>query len=84
MDGVMHFLLITWKVMFACVPPIHWNGGYPAFFVALLFIGIITAIVGDAATMLGCTIPIKDSITAITLVALGTSLPDTFASVTAA
>ena len=57
-DGVFHFLLITWKVLFACVPPIHWNGGYPAFFVALLFIGVITAIVGDAATMLGCVIPI--------------------------
>merc|ERR1711975_123021 len=34
--------------------------------------------------MLGCVMGIKDLITAITFVALGTSLPDTFASKTAA
>ena len=44
----------------------------------------MTAIVGDVATVLGCSINLKESVTAITLVALGTSLPDTFASMTAA
>ena len=34
--------------------------------------------------MLGCVLGMPDSVTAITLVALGTSLPDTFASMTAA
>jgi solute carrier family 8 (sodium/calcium exchanger) len=34
--------------------------------------------------MFGCTVGLKDSVTAITLVAMGTSLPDTFASKTAA
>jgi len=34
--------------------------------------------------MLGCVVGMPDSVTAITLVALGTSLPDTFASMTAA
>merc|ERR1712010_150994 len=42
------------------------------------------AIVGDAAALLGCFIGLPNSITAITIVALGTSLPDTFASMTAA
>jgi solute carrier family 8 (sodium/calcium exchanger) len=32
----------------------------------------------------GCVCGIKDSVTAITFVAIGTSLPDTFASITAA
>ena len=36
------------------------------------------------AELLGCVMGIEDSVTAITLVALGTSLPDTFASMTAA
>ncbi len=36
------------------------------------------------AELLGCTLAIPPAITAITLVALGTSVPDTFASVTAA
>ena len=83
-EGLSHFLAIGWKVLFSIVPPAHYNGGYPAFVIALMFIGIVTAIVGEIATVLGCVINLKESVTAITLVALGTSLPDTFASMTAA
>lgn len=36
------------------------------------------------AILLGCEIGLRESVTAITIVALGTSLPDTFASMTAA
>jgi solute carrier family 8 (sodium/calcium exchanger) len=49
-----------------------------------MFIGGVTALVGDMAKLLGCCMGIPDSITAITFVALGTSLPDTFASKAAA
>merc|ERR1711950_111214 len=47
-------------------------------------IGLLTAIVGDLAGIFGCLVGLKDSVTAITFVALGTSLPDTFASKSAA
>merc|ERR1712228_303512 len=47
-------------------------------------IGLVTAFIGDMAELLGCVMGIPDSITAITFVALGTSLPDTFASKAAA
>merc|ERR1711941_194280 len=47
-------------------------------------IGAVTAIISDMASLLGCVMDIPDSVTAITFVALGTSLPDTFASKTAA
>ena len=40
--------------------------------------------VGDLANLLGCAMDLPPEITAITIVALGTSLPDTFASRTAA
>ena len=40
--------------------------------------------IGDLANLLGCTLGLKTSVTAITFVALGTSLPDTFASKSAA
>ena len=60
------------------------GGGVPAFFVALTFIGTITAVVAEVATVLGCTLGLEEAVTAITLVAVGTSLPDTFASMTAA
>jgi len=66
------------------VPPTHYCGGWAAFLVALGFIGVITAIVGEVALLFGCVIGLKAPVTGITFVALGTSLPDTFASMTAA
>jgi len=84
LEAFSHFIAIGWKVLFAFVPPAHIMGGKPCFFVALLFIGVCTGIVSEFATLLGCELSIDDSITAITLVALGTSLPDTFASMSAA
>lgn len=82
-DYLMHFLSFYWKVVHALVPPTDYYGGWATFWVSLAFIGMITMFVGDMAKMLGCTIGVEDSITAITFVALGTSLPDTFASVEA-
>ena len=51
---------------------------------SLAVIGLLTAIIGDLASIFGCLIGLKDPVTAITLVALGTSMPDTFASKQAA
>jgi len=84
MDYVMHFLTFGWKVIFASVPPTSWYGGWVTFFVALGFIGVLTAFVADIAGIFGCLLSLPDAITAITFVALGTSLPDTFASKSAA
>jgi len=50
----------------------------------LLYIGAVTLVIGEIATVLGCVMGLDESVTAITIVALGTSLPDTFASMTAA
>merc|ERR1719282_866378 len=47
-------------------------------------IRICTAVIGDVAGHLGCFIYLKDCVNAIAFVALGTSVPDTFASKTAA
>lgn len=83
-EAMFHFATIGWKVLFAFIPPSHWGKGSIAFGVALAFIGLITMFVGEVATIFGCVLGIKPSVTAITFVALGTSLPDTFASKTAA
>lgn len=83
-DAFCHFCSIFWKIAFATVPPPSYWGGKAAFIVSLTYIGVVTAVVGAFAELLGCLLGIDDSITAITLVALGTSLPDTFASMTAA
>lgn len=45
------------------------------FVVSILCIGMVTAIIGDVASHFGCTLGIKDSVTAIVFVALGTSIP---------
>lgn len=83
-EAACHFFMIGWKVLFALVPPAGLWGGGPCFFISLAFIGVVTFVVGEVATVLGCVLSIKESVAAITLVALGTSLPDTFASKTAA
>lgn len=79
-DAIMHFLTITWKIVFAIIPPRKIWGGWACFIGALMIIGLITAIVGETASMFGCVIGLKPVVTAISFVALGTSLPDTFAS----
>lgn len=83
-EAINHFLTINWKVLFAIIPPSKMGGGWPAFVIALSMIGLVTYVVGEVASVLGCSLGLKDSVTAITLVAMGTSLPDTFASMTAA
>ncbi|XP_067883558.1 sodium/calcium exchanger 1-like isoform X1 [Heterodontus francisci] len=83
-DYVMHFLTVFWKVLFAIVPPTEYWNGWACFVVSILMIGLLTAIIGDLASHFGCTIGLKDSVTAVVFVALGTSVPDTFASKVAA
>lgn len=77
-------MAIGWKVFFATIPPCSIWGGKAQFLVALAYIGLVTAIVGEVATILGCVAGISESATAVTIVALGTSMPDTFASMVAA
>jgi solute carrier family 8 (sodium/calcium exchanger) len=83
-DMISHLIVLPWKVLFAFCPPAEWGSGYPCFISSLAMIGFVTAFVGDLAAHFGCAIGISDGLTAITVVALGTSLPDTFASKQAA
>eukprot|EP00929_Paragymnodinium_shiwhaense_P011319 TRINITY_DN11689_c0_g3_i1.p1 TRINITY_DN11689_c0_g3~~TRINITY_DN11689_c0_g3_i1.p1 ORF type:complete len:1087 (-),score=211.34 TRINITY_DN11689_c0_g3_i1:107-3367(-) len=83
-DWFFHIVCIPWKVTFAFVPPTSYCGGWLCFFSSLVFIAAVTAIIGDLAELFGCVMNVPDSVTAITFVALGTSMPDLFASRTAA
>ncbi|UYV61021.1 hypothetical protein LAZ67_1003139 [Cordylochernes scorpioides] len=93
MDYILHLVTFGWKIdsmsgwlqiLFSLVPPTSILGGWVTFFMSLLVIGLLTAIVGDLASIFGCLAGLKDTVTAITFVALGTSLPDLFASRAAA
>merc|ERR1719342_100947 len=83
-DYIMHFLTLPWKIIFATIPPTAIYNGYPTFVISIGFVGLCTAVIGDVAGHLGCFINLKDCVNAIAFVALGTSVPDTFASKTAA
>ncbi|KAM9781430.1 sodium/calcium exchanger 2a isoform 1-T4 [Syngnathus typhle] len=83
-DYFMHMLCIFWKVLFAFVPPTQYWNGWACFIVSISVVGILTAIIGDLASHFGCTVGLRDTVTAVVFVALGTSLPDTFASKVAA
>ncbi|XP_040006433.1 sodium/calcium exchanger 2a isoform X6 [Xiphias gladius] len=83
-DYFMHILCIFWKILFACVPPTEYWNGWACFIVSISVIGVLTAIIGDLASHFGCTVGLRDAVTAVVFVALGTSLPDTFASKVAA
>ncbi|KAI3352682.1 hypothetical protein L3Q82_020156, partial [Scortum barcoo] len=83
-DYVMHFLTVFWKLLFAFVPPTDYWNGWACFCVSISVIGMLTAVIGDLASHFGCTVGLKDSVTAVVFVALGTSVPDTFASKVAA
>jgi solute carrier family 8 (sodium/calcium exchanger) len=80
----MHALSIPWNIFAACAPPPGMCGGYPTFVISLAMVGVVTALIGDVASEFGCFLNIDNGIVAITFVALGTSLPDTFASMSAA
>ncbi|VDK63548.1 unnamed protein product [Anisakis simplex] len=83
-DYFMHFLAVPWKLIFAGIPPTDYWGGWACFVVSIIMIGVLTALIGDLASQFGCWVGLKDAVTAISFVALGTSVPDTFASKVAA
>ena len=49
--------------------------GWVCFWTSIVVIGLLTAIIGDLSSHLGCSVGLKDTITAIAFVALGTSIP---------
>lgn len=79
-DYTVHFLTVFWKLLFALVPPTEYWSGWACFIVSISIIGVLTAIIGDIASHFGCTVGLKDSVTAVVFVALGTSVPGTIAT----
>lgn len=77
-DYVMHFLTVFWKVLFAFVPPTEYWNGWACFVVSIIVIGLLTAVIGDLASHFGCTVGLRDTVTAVVFVALGTSIPGVF------
>ncbi|PIO69550.1 Calx-beta domain protein [Teladorsagia circumcincta] len=74
-EKIMHYVSLPWKLLFALIPPTDYYNGWLCFFFAIVMIGLLTAVIGDLASHFGCTVGMKDAVTAISLVAMGTSVP---------
>mmetsp|Transcript_3095 Transcript_3095/g.7170 ORF Transcript_3095/g.7170 Transcript_3095/m.7170 type:complete len:909 (+) Transcript_3095:39-2765(+) len=84
-DWILHFVSLPWKLFLAVlIPPPAYCGGWLCFVMSIGSIGALTCAICDFANLFGCVTGLQDSITAITIVALGTSVPDLFASKIAA
>eukprot|EP00494_Astrolonche_serrata_P025291 UN25552 len=80
---ILHIINFPWKVLFACIPPTSYYNGYLTFLCSLAAVGAVTFVIGELASSFGCMVGLDEGVVAMTIVALGTSMPDTFASITA-
>lgn len=79
------FVTLPWRGAFAfIVPPPEFGGGWPCFLVSIMVFVLLVASLLDFTELFSCVAGIQDSVTGLTLVSIGTSLPDLFVSMTAA
>eukprot|EP00929_Paragymnodinium_shiwhaense_P020010 TRINITY_DN13475_c0_g1_i1.p1 TRINITY_DN13475_c0_g1~~TRINITY_DN13475_c0_g1_i1.p1 ORF type:complete len:1170 (+),score=226.04 TRINITY_DN13475_c0_g1_i1:142-3510(+) len=83
-DWAFHVVSVPWRLLFSTVPPTAFCGGWLCFFLSLAWVAVVTAVVADLAELFGCVLSVPDTVTAVSFVALGTSMPDLFASKVAA
>ncbi len=76
----VHYISFTFKVLSACLPPAEWMSGYPCLLASLLMLAATMVVVKEVAQQFGCACGLSDLMTGMSIVALGTSLPDTFAA----
>jgi solute carrier family 8 (sodium/calcium exchanger) len=66
------------------IPPDQYLGGWACFVVSLFAIVLVTVLLIEVSDFFGCATELNKRVIAFTIVSLGTSVPDTFASVAAA
>jgi len=79
-EAFWHILTMPWKLLFSLVPPRRYYGGWPAFVVGLIMIGVTTFFITEIVSAGGCLMDMRSCIQAMCLVSIGTSLPDIFTS----
>ncbi|XP_064645069.1 sodium/calcium exchanger 1-like [Lineus longissimus] len=76
LDYTLHFFTFGWKVLFAFLPPPSIGNGWLTFTFSLTLIGVLSVFVVDLAKIFGCLAGCRDTVTAITLIAVGIGLSD--------
>jgi Ca2+/Na+ antiporter len=83
-EGFMHWMAIPWKILFAVIPPVSACGGWITYFCALIMTAGVCFLISEIATACACLLNIHSGVLAITIIAVGFSLPDLYASQLAA
>jgi solute carrier family 8 (sodium/calcium exchanger) len=78
------YCLFPWRILAHLTPGPAVGGGWPCFAAVLLLIGMTTIVICDLAGLFGCAMGIANSSIALVFIACGTSLPDLYASRSAA
>ena len=80
----MHIVCLPWQPLYAVLIPLNecWSG-WPCSVVCIGHFLVLTACIIGTGEMFGCVAEINDSITAITLITIGTSMPDFVSSMAA-
>lgn len=79
-EGLVQYASAPWKLLFACIPPNSYMNGWMRFACAFAAIGLISFLVLEITTTVGCIFDMRTAVQALVLVAIGTSLPDLTAS----
>jgi len=81
---IIHAVTFPWKSLSALIPPAPFLGGYLTFIITSIFILILSTLVGDVTSSLGCFIKCPDSILALFLISIGLNIPTLLAAKLAA
>jgi len=84
-EAFAHFITCPLKVLFAIlIPPLHMLNGLLAFVMSLVVIGCLVIIITDLTWVLECTLNVKSTVIALTILSVGFSLPELFTTAAAA
>ena len=81
---MLRVALLPWRLVCSWTPPPALRGGWPCFLVALVLICMVTVVICELAGLVSCAVGTTPSTIAVVLIAGGTSLPDLYASRSAA
>jgi hypothetical protein len=84
LEAVFYIISVFWKFSANICPPAHYAGGWPCFLIGLIMVGCLTFLLEEVSSLLSCVMGIKPGTLAITLIAVGTQLPEAIASYNAA
>lgn len=79
-EAFVQYAAMPWKLLMASIPPSSYMNGWMRFACALAAVGLVSFLILEITTTVGCIFDMRSTVQALVLVAIGTSLPDLTAS----